>query len=87
MTTDDFPANSELASIVVKILQTEAVEVSNEKLRDLVIRRLSLPQRLIDEIHSGKRTELEYRLAWARTIAKQRGLIESTSRCKWKFMP
>lgn len=85
MTGGGFPANSDLASIIVEVLRAEEVEVSNEQIRDLVINRLSLSQSLVDEIHSGKRTELEYRLAWARTIAKQEGLIESSTRCKWKI--
>ena len=39
------------------------------ELRDQVIENLQLPQDIVEQPHTGKtnQTELEYRLAWART--------------------
>ena len=47
---------------------------------------LAIPDALQAAIHSGKRTEFQYRLAWARTKAKLAGWIESPKRESWEIM-
>lgn len=86
MTISTLPTNAELVKTVIKSLQELGGIGSNDQIRAQVIQILSLPSELADEIHSGKRTKLEYKLAWARTIAKQKGLIESTSHKQWKLV-
>lgn len=86
MTINKLPTNAELVQTLIKSLQELDGVGSNDQIRAQVIKILSLPSELVDEIHSGKRTRLEYKLAWARTIAKQKGLIESTSHKLWKLV-
>lgn len=60
-------------------------QASNEAIREFVIQHLELSSDAVAEIHSGNRTKLEYKLAWGRTIAKQKGLISSAGKCQWKI--
>jgi len=57
--------------------------MSNSQIEDAVVADLKIPASLSTAIHSGNRTELQYRLAWARTKAKMSGWIESPTRENW----
>lgn len=59
--------------------------LSNKQIRDEISRTLSLTAEQLNQVHSGSRTEFEYRLAWARTNAKSKGLIESPKREHWRI--
>ena len=48
-----------------------------------VAKLLKLSEKDIAEIHSGNRTVLSYRLAWARNYLKRFGIIESSKRGVW----
>ena len=53
-----------------------------------VIRELRLPSSVIDKLHGkGNRTELDYRLAWARTYLKKSELIDNSERGIWSLTP
>lgn len=52
---------------------------TEEKVADL----LKLSDADINEIHRGTRTQLSYRLAWARNYLKRFGLLENSSRGVW----
>ena len=86
MTSKGIPQSAELALIVVMALKQSGGEASNEAIREFVIQYLGLTSDEVDEIHSGRRTKLEYKLGWARTIAKQKGLISSDGKCRWKIV-
>ena len=86
MSSKGIPQNADLALIVVMALKQSGGEASNEAIREFVIQYLELTSNEVEEIHSGKRTKLEYKLAWARTIAKQKGLISSDGKCRWKVV-
>ena len=77
--------NADLALIVVMALNQSGGEASNEAIREFVIQYLELTSNEVEELHSGKRTKLEYKLAWARTIAKQKGLISPAGKSRWKL--
>ena len=77
--------NADLALIVVMALKQSGGEASNEATREFVIQHLELTSNEVAQIHSGKRTKLEYKLAWARTIAKQKGLISASGNSLWKL--
>jgi len=85
MSSKGIPQNADLALIVVMALKQSGGEASNEAIREFVIQYLELTSNEVEEIHSGKRTKLEYKLAWARTIAKQKGLISSAGPSRWKL--
>lgn len=48
-----------------------------------VAKILQLTEKDISEVHSGNRTKLSYRLAWARNYLKRYGVIESSKRGVW----
>jgi restriction system protein len=77
------PKSQELVVPVLRVLAQHAGEVTNSQIEELVKEMLSIPQVLAATIHSGSRTELAYRLAWARTKAKTSGLIASPRRETW----
>ena len=59
------------------------------ELRDQVIEDLELPEEIVEQPHPGKSnwTELEYRLAWARTYLKKYGAITNSARAVWALTP
>lgn len=58
------------------------------EITELVIQGLRLPDNAINEAHNGgHQSELEYRLAWARTYLKQYGLITNSARGVWTLTP
>lgn len=59
------------------------------ELVEQVIEDLRPPQEVVEQSHPGKtnQTELEYRLAWARTYLKKYGLITNSARGVWALTP
>ncbi len=65
-------------------------EASNPDLNAAVIRRMGLTQEQLAVPHStpkDKRTEVQYRLAWARTRLRKAGMIEPKQRGIWQITP
>lgn len=58
-----------------------------EELNAKAIEIMNLPTEMCDILHKddGTLTEVEYRLAWARTYLKKYGLIDNSSRGIWSF--
>jgi hypothetical protein len=79
----DMPKNAELAQLVAQIIRKNDGITTNEQIRAEVIDSLGLSTEAVSTIHSGSRTEIEYRLAWARTIAKKKNLIRSVGPKQW----
>ena len=79
----DMPKNTELAQLVAQIIRKNGGVTTNEQIRAEVISSLGLSAIAVSTIHSGNRTEIEYRLAWARTIAKKKNLIKSSGPKQW----
>jgi restriction system protein len=52
-----------------------------------VAESLQLSEKEVAEIHSGNRTKLGYRLAWARNYLKRYGLLENSERGVWSLTP
>jgi len=78
------PKSQDLIKPILKVLKDGQV-ISNATMRDEVARVLMLDSDSLSLIHSGSRTEFEYRLAWARTNCKARGLIISPKRMHWQI--
>jgi restriction system protein len=59
------------------------------ELVERVIADLGLPRDVVEQPHKGSTswTELEYRLAWARSYLKKYGLIDNSSRAVWSLTP
>lgn len=62
---------------------------SNDEILDTVIEFLKLPDEAVDLPHLGSttQTELQYRLAWARTYLKKAGVLENSARSVWSITP
>ncbi len=70
----DFPTSPQLESAVLNVLEKNP-NISSAMMDSIVSDTLKLSEEVRQLIHSGNRTELAYRLAWARTRAKKKGLI------------
>jgi hypothetical protein len=51
-----------------------------------VIRLLQIPDDLSTQVRQGNRTELGYRLSWARTRAKSLNLISRSPNGEWQIV-
>lgn len=80
---DALPKYTDLVSPLLQVLKDAGKPLTNEEIEAAIIRNLEIPDLLASQIHSGKRTELQYRLAWARTKAKSSGKIVSPKRETW----
>jgi restriction system protein len=82
---EQLPKYQDLVPTLVKVLAMAGRPMTNSEIEGAVVEDLSIPIRLVELIHSGKRSELQYRLAWARTKAKSDGLIHSPARETWSI--
>ena len=85
MVVEQLPKYQELISPLLKVLTRAGKPISNTEIEAAIIEELQIPVSLSSSIHSGKRTELQYRLAWARTKAKSSGLIARPQRETWSI--
>ncbi len=61
---------------------------SVKEINDKVVEASGYPNELLEKVHdpeTGNETEIEYRLAWARTYLKKFGLIDNSSRGVWSL--
>lgn len=61
--------------------------LSTSEMNDLVAKQLKIPDELliIEDVNCSG-TEFSYRMRWARTELKQKGLIENIVRGKWRLV-
>lgn len=83
MTDIRFPNSATLLESVLNAVRDLGGRATNKEIHDKVAKDLQLTAEQVSKIHSGKRTELEYRLAWARTNAKRKGLLIATEDKHW----
>jgi restriction endonuclease Mrr len=83
---EKLPRYQELVEPMLSFLRLNNGPASNRTIDEAVAKALDIPQALLLEIHSGKRTEFQYRMAWARTKAKSDGKITSPKRETWKIV-
>jgi restriction system protein len=73
---------------VLKALKLLGGSGSLKEINDKVIELVGLSNEVVEQMHNSEtsnQTELEYRLAWARTYLKQYGLIDNSSRGVWSL--
>ena len=58
---------------------------SNEEIYKTIVSISNLPTGVLEEMHSFTITEVEYRLAWARTYLKNFGAIENSKHRVWSL--
>jgi restriction system protein len=60
------------------------------RLYEKVSQNIGLPDEVLAILHNPEKsndTEIEYRLAWARTYLKKYGILEKSSRGVWAIAP
>ena len=85
----EMPNYSDLINPTLKALQALGGSATINEICSEVIKIMQLPESIIDFQHSDKssQTEIQYRLAWARTYLKLYGIIEKTQRGVWAIRP
>ena len=82
------PTHDELFNPTLKALRKLGGSASIEELTKAVIEELKASAEVIQRPHGrGSTTELEYRLAWARTYLKKYGLLDNSERGVWSLTP
>ena len=76
------PTISELIDPTLIVLSSNG-PLSHRDIEVKIVELLGIPAHLRALIHSGKRTELNYRLSWARTKCKTLGLIVKKDGGMW----
>jgi restriction system protein len=78
------PTSDELLKATLSAISSLGGKATNGQILSWVIQNLSLSEAQTKIIRSGNRTELEYRLAWARTSASKKGLIRRGGPSTWE---
>jgi len=83
------PTFDQLMNPTLNALRALGGSASIPELVERLIADLRLPQDVVEQPHTGSRswTELEYRLAWARTYLKKYGVIDNSRRAVWSLTP
>ena len=77
------PNYDDLFNTVIAAMHELGGSGSNSEIDEKVSQILKLTESEINEIHSGNRTVISYRLAWARYYLKKFGILENSSRGVW----
>jgi restriction system protein len=84
------PKYHELMNPLIEALHELGGSASIEEISSKVSEKLDLPEEVLSIPHDPNRssqTEVEYRLAWARTYLKKYGIIDNSSRGIWVIAP
>jgi restriction system protein len=80
----EIPKYNEFFNPVLQALHELGGSGSIAEINDKVIEQQKYPADIVEMLHGdGPRTEVEYRLAWARTYLKKYGLLENSIRGIW----
>ena len=75
-----------LVNPTVEALKSLDGPATNEQIREVVICGIVLPDGELERRNSnGTGLEIDYRLAWARTVLKTLGVIRSSGRGQWEL--
>jgi restriction system protein len=85
MTSTPMPSSDELQRSVIKSIEAHGGKATNAQILRWTIENLKLNQSQLEVMRSGNRTEVEYRLAWARTRASKKGLIHRNGPSTWSL--
>jgi restriction endonuclease Mrr len=86
MTSVPMPTTKELKDALLAVLRESPEGLTTSEIDAQVAKRLQLSAEQLSVIRSGNRTEVSYRLAWERTHAKKKGLIERSVTRTWKII-
>lgn len=83
------PKSSQLVEVVILSLKELGGAASSKQIDQKATELLNLSQEQILLRHAdgdSNRTELQYRLAWARTLAKRKNMIRLDERTIWSLV-
>ncbi len=80
----NWPTSKDLEQKLLEILIEKKSSLTAKQIDEILIPKLNLSNELLIKMRSPKRSEIRYRLAWVRTKAKQKGLIEKSENLGWK---
>lgn len=85
----DVPTHDQLLNPTLEALRKLGGSAAINELVEQIVEDLRPSQEIVELPHPGKnnQTELEYRLAWARTYLKKYGLITNSTRGVWALTP
>ena len=89
-THDHMPKYHELMNPLIQALHDLGGSGSIEEISSKVSESLDLPDDVLNIPHDPNRssqTEVEYRLAWARTYLKEYGVLDNSERGVWLIVP
>lgn len=87
-TPDRVPDYPELFAATFDALRELGGSASNDEILEKVVEDLELPPNVVEIPHGETgSSELEYRLAWARTYLRIAGLVVNSGRGVWAFSP
>jgi restriction endonuclease Mrr len=86
MNSVQMPTTRELKEALLEVLRETPDGLTTSQIDSQVASKLQLSAEQLGVIHSGSRTEVSYRLAWERTHAKKKGLIEKTATKTWRII-
>lgn len=83
------PTSRSLVRDVIVALEGLGGRASSREIDDKVKSTLGLPPATYEILHDAsgsRRSEIDYRLAWARTYAKKKGLVQVSLDRKWMLV-
>lgn len=90
MTNNKLPQIPELMNPVLDALHQLGGSGSIDEIAEVVIENSDFSDEIVNQMHNpdeSNQTEIEYRLAWARTYLKKYGIINNSSRGVWVLVP
>ena len=82
---EKWPTTPELTEALLRALSRLGESANVSDLDNAVILDINLSASLLEIKRSGNRGEIQYRLAWVRTKAKQNGLVTKEANRYWKL--
>lgn len=80
---DDMPTSNELEKTLLLLMSKSNRLMNNGEMLVAVSNYLFLSPKLYEVRRNDGRSELKYRMAWARTHAKEKGLIINKGKSIW----
>ncbi len=90
MRRDQVPQYHEMMNPLLAALRELGGSGSISEINETTIGRLDLSDGVLETLHNpdkSNQTEVEYRLAWARTYLKKYGILDNSSRGVWVIKP
>lgn len=90
MANNKLPQYHELMNPVLDALHQLGGSGSIDEIAEVVIENSDFSDEIVNQMHNpdeSNQTEIEYRLAWARTYLKKYGIINNSSRGVWALVP